>query len=349
VIQVFTRRGREGVHGNATATAGAERYGQLGGGLSFGQGAVDGAVQFSRTRNRGFSATNPRAQFGVHNPDDDGFEQTAGSLRLGWQLGADWRIDAMALESDGEIRYDDGPSADSRARLRNGVQTLQATGRITGDWRTKLSFGRSTDVYDTLVTASAFTPLGATRSEQRQLSWENTIATPIGTALALVERIDQDVSRPGTPYAVSQRSIDAVGLGLVGEAARHTWQAGLRHDSNSQFGGQTTGSVGYGYALTPAWRLAGSYGSSFVAPSFNQLYFPGFGNPGLLPEEGRHGELSARWSSGGQSLRAAWVDNRIRGYITAGPQPVNVPKTQIDGLVASTAADGFNVWRAANV
>jgi vitamin B12 transporter len=335
VIQVFTRRGREGLFGNASATSGTHRYGQYGGGLAFGQGAVDGAVQFSRTRSRGFSATNPRALFGTHNPDDDGFEQTAGSLRLGWQLGADWRIDAMALESDGETRYDDGPGADSRARLRNGVQTLQANGRITDAWRTKLSFGRSTDVYDTLATASAFTPLGATRSEQRQLSWENTIATPIGTALALLERIDQDVSRPGASYTVSRRSIDAVGLGLVGEAARHAWQAAVRHDSNSQFGGQTTGSVGYGYALSPAWRLAGSYGSSFVAPSFNQLYFPGFGNPNLLPEEGRHGELSARWTSGGQSLRAAWVDNRIRSYIPSGPVPANIPRTRIDGVVLS--------------
>jgi vitamin B12 transporter len=335
VVQVFTRRGREDLHGNASATAGSNRYGQLGGGLQFGQGALDGAVQFSHTQTRGFSATNPRAQFGVYNPDADGFRQNTGSIRLGYQLNPDWRIDGMALESDGETQYDDGPGADSRARLRNGVQSVQASGRISADWRTRLRYGRSTDVYDTLASASPFTPLGATRTEQRQLGWENTFATPIGTALALVERIEQEVSRPGAAYTVSQRTIDAVGLGLSGEAARHAWQAGLRHDSNSQFGGQTTGSAGYGFALTPAWRLAGSYGSSFVAPSFNQLYFPGFGNPNLLPEEGRHGEVSLRWASGGQSLRTAWVDNRIRGYIPSGPLPSNIPRSRIDGLVVS--------------
>jgi vitamin B12 transporter len=335
VVQVFTRRGREGLHGNASATAGSNRYGQLGGGLQFGQGAIDGAVQFAHTQTRGFSSTNPRAQFGVHNPDADGFRQNTGSLRLGYQLSPDWRIEGMALESDGETHYDDGPGADSRARLRNGVQSLQASGRIAAGWQTRLRYGRATDVYDTLATASPFTPLGATRTEQRQLGWENTVATPLGTALALVERIEQDVSRPGAAYTVSQRTIDAVGLGLTGEAARHTWQAGVRHDSNSQFGGQTTGSAGYGFALAPAWRLAASYGSSFVAPSFNQLYFPGFGNPNLLPEEGRHGELSLRWASGGQSVRTAWIDNRIRGYIPSGPLPVNVPRSRIDGLVVS--------------
>jgi vitamin B12 transporter len=335
VVQVFTRRGQRGSAGDLQATAGSNEYGQLAGGLSFGSDRFDGAVGLAHTRNRGFSATNPRARFGVHDPDDDGFRQTAGTLRLGWQLTRDWRIEALALESQGRTQYDDGPGTDSRADLRNGVQSLIADGAVREGWRTRLSFGRSTDVYDTLATASAFTPLGATRSEQRQLAWENSFATPLGVAIALLERIDQDVSRPGVPYATSARSIDAVGAGLSGDADGHAWQAGLRHDRNSQFGARTTGSLGYGYALTPAWRLGGSYGTSFVAPSFNQLYFPGFGNPDLQPEEGRHGELSLRWSAGGHTARAAYVDNRIRGYIPSGPQPANVPRTRIDGWVLS--------------
>ncbi len=335
VVQVFTRRGEPGLVPNAFATVGTNRFAQLGGGLAFGSGALDGAVQVVHTGTRGFSATNPSAQFGVHNPDQDGFRQTAGSLRLGWQLGRDWRVEGLALESEGTTQYDDGPGVDARAKLRNGVQSLAVTGKVLEGWRTRLAYGRSTDVYDTLSTASRFTPLGATRTEQTQLGWENTIATPMGRLLALVERIEQRVSRPGQPYTVGDRTIDAIGLGLAGESGRHAWQGGLRRDDNSQFGGQTTGSVGYGFALTPALRAGASYGTSFVAPSFNQLYFPGFGNPNLLPEEGRHGELSLRWSTGAQTLRAAWVDNRIRSYIPSGPLPVNVPNTRIDGLVLS--------------
>jgi vitamin B12 transporter len=335
VIQVFTRRGEPGLHPFAYASLGSRRYGQLGGGLSFGSGPLDGAVQWVGTGTRGFSATNPRAQFGNHNADDDDFRQKAGSARLGWKLNDDWRLDGLVLHSRGTTDYDDGPGVTSRARLTNDVQSLSARGRLASNWQTRLSFGRSTDVYDTLATASAFTPLGATRTEQRQLGWENTFATPLGTLLALAERIEQNVSRPGQPYSVSDRTIDAAGLGLTGEARGHAWQAGLRHDRNSQFGGQTTGSVGYGYALTRAWSVGGSYGTSFVAPSFNQLYFPGFGNPNLLPEEGRHGELGVRWTDGAQMLRVAWVDNRIRGYIPAGPMPVNVPRTRIDGVVMS--------------
>jgi vitamin B12 transporter len=335
VVQVFTRRGQQGLVPDAFATVGSNRYVQAGGGLAFGSGAFDGAVRVTSTRTQGFSATNPRVQFGLHNPDDDGFRQTAGSLRLGWQLSPDWRLDGFALESDGEVDYDDGPGGPARAKLSNGVQSLAAAGRVTSGWRTRLAYGRSTDVYDTVATASPFTPLGATKTDQRQLGWENAFDTPVGTLLALVERIEQRVERPGQPYAVDRRDIDALALGLTGEAGAHAWQASVRSDRNSQFGRQTTGSAGYGYSVSPAWRLFGSLGTSFVAPSFNQLYFPGFGNPTLQPEEGEHGELGVRWTGGGQVLRAAWVDNRIRGYIPSGPLPTNVPRSRIDGLVMS--------------
>ena len=62
--------------------------------------------------------------------------------------------------------------------------------------------------------------------------------------------------------------------GLNGSAGDHSWQANLRRDSNSQFGDTDTGFAGYGYRITPAWRVHASHGTTFVAPSFNQLYFP---------------------------------------------------------------------------
>ena len=335
VVQVFTRRGEPGLAPNAFASVGSSRFAQLGGGLAFGGGAFDGAFQLVHTGTKGFSATNPNARFGTFNADDDGFRQTAGSFRLGWQLNPDWRVEGFALESHGRTQYDDGPGADARANLRNGVQSLSVDGRVLDGWRTRVRLGRSTDVYDTIESASAFTPLGATKTAQTQLTWENTFATPLGRLLALAERIEQRVSRPGQPYAVGDRTIDALALGLAGEAGRHAWQGAVRHDDNSQFGGQTTGSVGYGYALTPRLRAGASYGTSFVAPSFNQLYFPGFGSPTLLPEEGKHAELSLRWTDGTHTVRGAWVDNRIRSYIPSGPLPVNVPSTRIDGVVLS--------------
>jgi vitamin B12 transporter len=349
VIQVFTRRGREGLHPNASLVGGTHRYGQLSGGIAFGQGAFDAAVQLQHTQNRGFSATNDHVPFGSYNPDDDGFRQNGGSVRLGWQANADWRLEGLAVESDGETGYDDGPGVDARAALRNSLQSVQLQGRVTPDWRTRLTVARSFDEYDTLSSASPWATLGPVTTTQRQFSWENTVGTPVGTALVLLERIEQEVSRPDPQYDVTGRDIDALALGLSGSAAGHFWQASLRHDRNSQFGDQNTGALAWAYALTPAWRLGASYGTSFTAPSFNQLYYPGFGSPDLLPEEGRHGELSVQWLVGEHRWRAAWFDNRYRNFIPSGPQPVNVPKARTDGLGLSYEGRWRDVELAASI
>ncbi|CAD5374566.1 TonB-dependent receptor [Rubrivivax sp. A210] len=332
VIQVFLRRGSQGVTANALASAGSHGYGQVAGGATYGNGSIDAAVQVQRTYVQGVSATNDKEPFGAFNPDRDGFGQTGGGLRLGWRPTADWRLELLGLHSRGVTRIDDGPGVDARARLSNDVVGISASGRVSAGWQMRLSASESVDGYDTLSTADPFSPLGLIESRIRQLSWENTVATPLGNALLMVERQSESVSRPGEPFTVSRRDIDAVALGLDGGAGPHAWNASLRHDRNSQFGGATTGAAAYGYALSPAWRLGATYGTSFGAPSFGDLYFPGFSNPLLRPETGRHGELSLQWTASGHSVRATYFDNRYRGFITSGATPANLPRTRIDGV-----------------
>ncbi len=332
VIQIFTRSGRAGLHPNASAVAGSNAYGKLSGGLAYGHQGLDVAVQVQHTDTDGFSTTNESAQFGNYNSDKDGFRQTGGSLNVGWQIAQGWRLEGLAISSSGNTAFDDGPKVDSRAKLSNGLQSLRLQGQLMPSWQSKLSASKSTDKYDTLSSASEFTQLGAIETEQTQFSWENWIATPLGTALALLERLEQKVSRPGDAYSVSERNINGLGLGLNGSSGDHSWQASLRMDDNSQFGKQNTGALGWGYALTQTLRLGASYGTSFTAPSFNQLYYPGFGNPTLLPEDGKHAELSLRWKQGAQSLKAALFDNRYRNFISSGPAPANTPRARSEGI-----------------
>lgn len=344
VIQVFTRRGQAGFVPELSATAGSRGYGELAAGARFGSGAFDGSLRLQHRRADGFSATGPRVPFGNHNADDDGFEQSSVNASLGLRLGG-WRADVGLLQARGSSRFDDGPGADARADLRTGLVSAQLAGPVTGAWRSTLRLARSTDDNDTRVSASAFASLGNTGTTQTQLSWENHLATALGDALVLAERLQQRVERPGTPYSVSERSINALAVGLNGSAGAQGWQANVRRDHNSQFGAQTTGSLAYGLQLSPGLRATASFGRSFVAPSFNQLYFPGFGNPLLLPEEGRQRELGLVWRNASVTGRLVYFDNRIRGYISSGPQPANVPRVRIDGFSASVDAV-LGAWTA---
>ena len=332
VIQVFTARGQPGFHPNARATVGSERHGQVSAGFGWGQGALDATLQVQHTETQGFSATNPKVQFGSYNADRDGFRQDGGSLRLGWQVAPDWRVEAMVLESNSRSGYDDGPGADAQAGLHNRLQLLQASGKPHPLWHTQLSVSRAVDSYNTLSSASAFSTLGVIETAQDQISWENRVKTPLGSALVVVEQVKQQVSRPGAPFSLSDRTINGLALGLNGNADGHLWQAALRRDSNSQFGAKTTGAVAYAYNFSPAWRAGASYGTSFVMPSFNQLYYPGFGNPLLQPETGKQAEAHVRWTAGAHSLRATAYQHLIKGYIASGPLPTNIPRTRIEGL-----------------
>jgi vitamin B12 transporter len=74
-------------------------------------------------------------------------------------------------------------------------------------------------------------------------------------------------------------------------------QANLRRDDSSQYGGKTTGGLAGGWRIAPEWRVTAGFSTGFKAPSFNDLYFPGFSNPNLVPETARNAEAAIYWNA----------------------------------------------------
>jgi len=64
-----------------------------------------------------------------------------------------------------------------------------------------------------------------------------------------------------------------------------------RNDDNEAYGNHTTWGAGLGYQFDRNHRVRMSAGTSFKAPSFNDLYYPGYGEPGIEPEEAISYEL----------------------------------------------------------
>ncbi|HSI53966.1 MAG TPA: TonB-dependent receptor [Ramlibacter sp.] len=326
VVQVFTRKGRTGMHPYATLAGGSYGHALGAAGVSGGQGALTYSFGAQHVRESGFSATNSRAPFGNFNADDDPFRQDSVNASLRYELGQGWAVDGAALYSDGVSSFDDGPGRDSRSAIRGVTGHIGVKGRPLAGWQTSLRLSQGNDTSNTIVASFP----GAFKTEQREWSWQNDIDTPVGVVLAGLEQRRQNVSAT-TAYVVTERTINAAFAGVNGNSGAHSWQANLRRDDNSQFGGATTGFAGYGYLITPAWRASASYGTSFVAPSFNQLYFPGFGNPALQPEEGKNYDLALTWAQHGQEVKLVRFDNRIRGFMTNTTLPQNIPHARIDG------------------
>ncbi len=327
VVQVFMRKGMKGFSPSASLSLGSNSFAQASAGLNGGDGALSYAMGVQKTQDKGFSATNSNAAFGNHHPDRDGFKQDAVNASVAYQINQAWRLDAGLLYADGVNHYDDGPTGDTRTAVR--TQTLRAgvEGKVLPSWKTQLRVSQAIDNGNAIE--AAFLP-SKFNTKQNQISWQNDIATPVGIALVGVERLTQKVDS-STAYDLTQRTVSSYFAGLNGASVSHSWQANLRRDSNSQFGDSNTWFAGYGYKINPAWRVNTSYGTSFVAPSFNQLYFPGFGNTALQPEKGRNRDLGINYSANGQSLKLVHFDNKIQGFITGATRAESIPRARIKG------------------
>lgn len=332
VVQIFTRKASAGdpsFSPRVSATIGSDRYGQIGAGFSGASGAASYSLDVQRTTVDSFSATNANAHYGVYNPDRDPFQQNAVNASFGYQLNRDWKLSTGMLYSDGLNHFDDGPDYDTRAAVRTQVGFLGATGAITSDWTTQLRYSRSED-YSRNIVAQPYNLPGLFETTENQYLWQNDIATRIGTVVAGLERREQGVDSD-TAYTVTDRTIDSAFVGLTGSAGIQSWQLNARHDSNSQFGDHDTWFAGYALRPWEHWRFSVSQGTSFTAPSFNQLYYPDYGNPDLKPQTGKNTEGSVTWSQGGQTVKLIGYDNKIEGFITDTTLPQNVPYARITG------------------
>ena len=331
VVQIFMRKGAQGFDPYASLTLGSRDHRQATAGVSGGSGPLTYSLGLQKTREAGFSTTNPKVQFGNYNPDTDGFDQDSLNASAAYQLSPDWKIDAGLLASSSTSHTDDGPGRDTVYKGKTRLARTGVEGRVLPGWKTQLRYSEASDSSRAVV--ASFLP-SLFKTTQNQLTWQNDVDTPIGVALAGVERLAQKVDS-STKYTVTERTVSSYFAGLNGSAGPHSWQVNLRRDENSQFGGSTTGFGGYGFALTPQWRVNASYGTSFVAPSFNQLYFPNFGNASLQPERGRNTDLGVTWSDAGQTVKLVRFDNKIRGFISNTTIASSIPRARIDGYTLS--------------
>jgi len=312
VIQLFTRKGEGGIAPYVGVGIGSRNTRKIEAGVSGSAGAFDYSLGAAREKSDGFNVRLDRG----YNPDRDDYNSSSGNARLGFQIDRNHRIDATLLASNVDSGYDNtnvgaAARADDRSKYRLRTAGLSWSAQWTDFWRTRLSVSDSVTKY---MTVPAFY---ATETELRSYLFHNEFRFGPHVLTAALERREDhlknapDAFSRGLDRERSQNGL-ALGYGLVQGA--HTLQLNVRHDDDSEFGGQNTGSAAYGFAITPAWRVTASAGTSFRAPTLYQR-FSQYGVAGLEPEEGRNVELGLRYAQGATSASATVYRNRVRNLI----------------------------------
>lgn len=333
VVQVFTRGGAGSGGARASVGYGSQATRQVSASLGRDDGRTDVRLALGHSATRGFSATRPTIPFGQYNADADSARNVNASGRLvqRWAPGQELGLSFFAV--DATTRFDAGAATDDRNRQSIMAFSAHSRNRITDEWESLLRAGRSSDDIDTVgAFPSAF------RTTQDQLTWQNSLRLPVGRLVAGVDHLEQRVSAT-VPYDVGSRRTLGAFAGLAGEAGAHAWQFNLRHDDNSQFGGQNTGSFAWAWSPAQGVRLRAGAGTAFKAPTFNDLYYRDAffnGNPALRPERSRSRELGADLAIAGQRVSITAFDNEIRDLIVIDPVSfatvINLQRTRTRGV-----------------
>jgi len=336
VIQVFTRRGHPGPL-TPRFSAGAGRYGtaRISGGLSGGTDRVwlDAGLGFEQTE--GFDACRGEPFVGgclVDQPDADGYTNKNGSVSAGWRPSDRFEVDASFLRSEGEVEYDGDVFAGDNTRTATQVLRARAVARPVDAWTSTISVARSWDDSEVY-----FGDLYLNRYDTRRdvLGWQNDIALAPAQLVTVGLDYQQDRVSTDPPLDESSRYNTGVYGEYLGRLAGADLQLSLRHDDNDQFGGHDTGNAAIGYGFDNGLRVTASYGTAFKAPTFNELYYPGFGNPDLDPEQSWSAELGLEglhpWGRWSVHAYQTDIDDLI-AFDAFTSAPANIDRARIRGL-----------------
>ena len=347
VIQIFTKQGYGAPRAEAGAMVGARGTSRVSAGY---RGSVENtrfSLNVSRFQTGGVSAIDaqqaPRA-----NPDSDGYRNSSFSGQIAQRLADGHEIGLRAYQNHGEVDFDNAFGAPTdRNRSENAVSSyaLYANNRLTSVWNSRLTLAEGADKGKNFT--NNLTP---TRTDTRntQLQWQNDFRpTQDHTITAGMERQLQRVQST-TPYPVTGRNVNSSMLAYNGRLSAHQFQASIRRDRYSDFGKADTWLAGYGYDITSHWKATAMRSNAFTAPTFNQLFFPGFGNPNLQPEWSSSNELGLQYSVERHLLRVATFRTAYRNLIdTPAPTflPQNVARARVEGTEMSYAGrlDGWDL------
>ncbi len=331
VVQIFTRKGEGPFTPYLGVGAGSRRSGRVEAGFSGQSGALDYALGAARELSRGYNS------MPAGNPDRDGYRQSSASGRLGWKINDAHRVDLSGTHTRMDAQYDGFlPGLDDHGLNRLSTLGAAWSAQWSKRYSTRLSVSESDQRYETVPSPY----LSKTRLRNVLLQNEWREGSHLFTA-ALERREDHLVNAP-----IDQgRHQNAIALGYGFSGGPHTLQVNLRHDRDSEFGGQSTGGVAYGYGFAPGWRATVAAGTSFRVPTLYQR-FSEYGQPALQPEKGRNIELGLHWARGDSRFGITAYRNRVTNLIVFGaPGPCagafgcyeNAGRARLQGLTVSGA------------
>jgi vitamin B12 transporter len=303
VIQIFTKQGKQQrltpkIHASYRTDDTQEYSVEIGGANE--RGNVH--ATFAYENSQGIDHTSIKTG---GNADRDGFDEFALNVSASYRIIDELNAQVNFLRTDAYSEFDnlfgDGTGFDADTQVETNA--LQLT--YTPSEKLRVRFGANHFV-DEAVTPVFFSDV-TTRRTAYNLQSDYQVHDDHSLTLG-VEYYDDKVDTLDDFVETSRDNIGGF-FQWQGRYGKFSAVGSVRYDDNEAYGDQKNGSVALKYDVFE--NLAGviSYGTAFRAPSFNDLFFPGFGNVNVKPEESETVEVSLK----GKHAGVVW---RISGYYT---------------------------------
>ncbi|MFQ2094013.1 TonB-dependent receptor domain-containing protein [Aeromonas taiwanensis] len=261
---------------------------------------------------------------GAQQPDRDGFDSLNGQFGLNHAFNDAWSADFNAQGYDNQTEMDDPYMSADQSR----VQAFQYDGGLkyqSGALSSRLEASYGENKLKSWWESNGESSAEPIHTGLTRFSWINNWSGVEGLSLTggadwQQEQMKSDSRSYGQSFNAPDR--DNTGLFAV---ASYRWQALLgelsgRTDDNDQYGRNNTWSAAAGLDINENHNIRLSYGTAFKAPTFLDLYYPGYENPDLKPEESKNLELD------------------FSGRYTAWDWSVNLYRNEIENLISCQSA-----------
>ncbi|NBW24146.1 MAG: TonB-dependent receptor [Betaproteobacteria bacterium] len=344
VVQIFTRKGQQGFHPTISVGGGSYSAQKVSFGARGGVGDWDYAMNIASSQTDGFD----NYKTVRHTPSTEGSFNTDANVRLGYQINDAHRLDASSSQNRLQYRSVDVYGSNNYVdTTTSGI--VQASGVA---WASRWS--------DTLSSTVRMTRSLTSAMSNTDPSWDYfTVLDGIsadaqwkglgGLWSPFIEQKKDAFSAAKNAYNTAvnaNRTVAATGLGYATTLGSSEFQLNARRDADSDYGPNTTGALSYAYLLTPALRAGVSTGTSYRAPTLEQLrgYY---GSTSLSSESNRSNEASLSYIQKGTEARFVYYTNTYENLLSSAASSTscsagsfcwyNVNRASVEGVTLSGA------------
>lgn len=344
VIQIFTRRGA--VHAPQLRLHSAVgSYGSTLNSLGISGGDTQTRYNLSASLENTAGINRTTVSYPVDN-DHDAYRNKSVSLNLSHNLTDAVEVGISAIKNTGKTELDAmfGQKGYSDFDISSVGGFIDA--QINDRWNSRVEWGHSENREKTRDKLSP--DLYAFNTYRDSLNWQNNLTLNDQHSLIVGADSYEDRVRSSTVFDEDSRWNRAVFVQHRFHGDYFSTELGVRHDQNQQFGSHNTWSASLSVPLNVDNEVLLSYSEGFRAPTFNDLYYPQYGNSALKPEYSKSYELQWRSQLTDSSrLETSVYRTDIRDAIVADADFIqqNIGAARITGFESALHQEWFG-WQS---